>query len=77
MRFSMAILKNERSVYIVRNKVPRDLQEAVANVLGNGKERQTFLQQLPEDQGRRGSEAQSSCRADALQHRPGARQRAC
>ena len=38
MRFSM-VLKNEHRVYIVRNKVPRDLQEAVASATARGGKR--------------------------------------
>jgi hypothetical protein len=45
MRFSMGILQNRHRVHFVRRKVPKGLQEAVAKVLGNGKARQTFLQQ--------------------------------
>jgi integrase len=45
MRFSMGVIKNEHGVYIVRLKVPKGLEGPVAQVLGNGKSRQEFLQQ--------------------------------
>ena len=37
MRFSMGVLKNKQGVYFVRRKVPKGLEEAVADVLGKGK----------------------------------------
>jgi len=40
----MGLQKNEHGVWIVRHKVPTRLQQAVASLLGNGKDRQTFLQ---------------------------------
>jgi integrase len=44
MYVGMGLTKNEHGVWIVRLKVPQRHQEAVARVLDNGKERQTFLQ---------------------------------
>jgi len=41
----MGLQKNEHGVWIVRHKVPVRLQQAVASVLDNGKERQVFLQE--------------------------------
>ncbi len=63
MRFSMGVFKNEHDVYVARRKVPKGLEEAVAKVLGNGKARQTFLQQSLR-QG--GSKAEGTRCADAL-----------
>jgi hypothetical protein len=40
----MGLISNEHGVWIVRRKVPNRLQEPVARVLNNGKDRQTFLQ---------------------------------
>ncbi|HKD30993.1 MAG TPA: site-specific integrase [Xanthobacteraceae bacterium] len=40
----MGLIPNEHGVWIVRRKVPKRLQEAVARVLNNDKDRQTFLQ---------------------------------
>lgn len=45
MRFSLGIFKNRFGVHFVRRKVPKALGEAIAKALGNGKARQTFLQQ--------------------------------
>jgi hypothetical protein len=45
MRISLGIIKNEHGVYSVRKKVPKALEHAVAQVLGNGKARQTFLKE--------------------------------
>jgi len=39
----MGILKNKYGVYYVRKKVPKRLEQAVAQLLGNGKPRQAFL----------------------------------
>jgi len=39
----MNVLKNRHGVYYVRKKVPKRLEQATAQVLGNGKPRQTFL----------------------------------
>jgi hypothetical protein len=44
MYVGMGLTQNEHGVWIVRNRVPKRLQEAAARVLDNGKERQTFLQ---------------------------------
>jgi integrase len=44
MRFSMGVHKNRYGVYFTRRKVPKDLQQAVARVLGGRKESQIFLQ---------------------------------
>ena len=68
MRFSMGVQKNKHGIHYVRKKVPNGLQEAVAKVLANGKPRQTFLQKSLEtkdaaNQGRCGSKAEGSCRA--------------
>jgi integrase len=45
MRFAMGLLKNSHGVYILRKKVPKRLERAVAQVQGNGKPKQVFLQQ--------------------------------
>jgi len=44
MYVGMGLIQNEHGVWIVRRKVQKRLQEAVARLLNNGKERQTFLQ---------------------------------
>jgi hypothetical protein len=44
MYLGMGLTKNEHGVWVVRHKVKKRLQEAVARVLDNGKERQTWLQ---------------------------------
>jgi hypothetical protein len=44
MYVGMGLIQNEHGVWVVRRKVPERLQEAVARVLNNGKDRQTFLQ---------------------------------
>ena len=44
MYVGMGLIQNEHGVWVVRRKVPPHLQEAVACVLDNGKDRQTFLQ---------------------------------
>ena len=44
MYVGMGLTKNEHGVWVVRHKVPKRLQEPVARVLDNGKERQTWLQ---------------------------------
>jgi hypothetical protein len=41
----MGLLRNKHGVFYVRRKVPKPLEHAVAQVLGKGKERQTFLKQ--------------------------------
>jgi integrase len=43
MRAIMGLIKNSHGVYHVRKKVPEDLQETTARILGNGKARQTWL----------------------------------
>ncbi len=43
MRAIMGLIKNCHGVYHVRKKVPADLQEATAQILANGKRRQTWL----------------------------------
>ena len=43
MRAIMGLIKNSHGVYHVRKKVPADLQEPAARILGNGKRRQTWL----------------------------------
>ncbi|HWW33599.1 MAG TPA: DUF6538 domain-containing protein, partial [Xanthobacteraceae bacterium] len=40
----MSLFQNEHSVWCVRKKVPKALEQAVATVLGNGKKRQPWLQ---------------------------------
>jgi integrase len=45
MRIAMGLLRNKFGVYYVRKKVPKRLERAVAQVLRNGKERQSFLKQ--------------------------------
>jgi hypothetical protein len=45
MRVAMGLLRNKYGVYYVRRKVPKRLERAVAQVLRNGKDRQTFLKQ--------------------------------
>jgi integrase len=44
MYIGMGLRKNRHGVWIVRYKVPKPLEEPVARVLDNGKERQTYLQ---------------------------------
>jgi integrase len=44
MRVGMSLFQNEHSVWCVRKKVPKALEQAVATVLGNGKKRQPWLQ---------------------------------
>jgi hypothetical protein len=44
MRVSMSLVQNEHSVWCVRKKVPKTLEQAVATVLSNGKKRQPWLQ---------------------------------
>jgi len=44
MYVSMGLIPNQHGVWIVRRKVPKRLQEAVARVLNNDKDRQAFLQ---------------------------------
>jgi hypothetical protein len=44
MYVGMGLKQNEHGVWIVRQRVPPRLREAVALVLDNGKERQTWLQ---------------------------------
>jgi hypothetical protein len=39
----MGLLRNKHGVYYVRKKVPKQLEHAVARVLGEGKERRTIL----------------------------------
>jgi integrase len=41
----MGLLTNSHGVYILRKKVPARLERAVAQLRGDGKEKQTFLQQ--------------------------------
>jgi integrase len=43
MRVSMGLLRNEFGVYFMRRKVPTRLQQAVAQVLGESKQRRTWL----------------------------------
>jgi len=44
MRVLMGLIKNEHGVYCARKKVPAQLQEAVAALLGGNKHKQTWLQ---------------------------------
>jgi hypothetical protein len=44
MYVGMGLRKNRHGVWIVRHKVPKHLEDPVARVLNNGKERQTYLQ---------------------------------
>jgi hypothetical protein len=44
MYVGMGLRKNEHGVWVVRHKVPAHLEEPVARVLNNGKERQAYLQ---------------------------------
>jgi hypothetical protein len=57
MQVGMSLFQNEHSVWCVRKKVPKALEQAVATVLGNGKKRQPWLQrsalQLPVPQPRK------------------------
>src|SRR5258706_9973927 len=43
MRAMNGVSKNRHGVYYVRKKVPKQLEQPTAEVLGNGKSRQTFL----------------------------------
>jgi integrase len=43
MRAMNGVSKNRHGVYYVRKKVPKQLEQATAEVLGNGKSRQVFL----------------------------------
>jgi hypothetical protein len=43
MRAMSGVSKNRHGVYYVRKKVPKQLEQPTAAVLGNGKSRQTFL----------------------------------
>ena len=43
MRAMSGVSKNRHGVYYVRKKVPKQLEQATAEVLGNGKFRQVFL----------------------------------
>jgi integrase len=43
MRAMSGVSKNRHGVYYVRKKVPKQLEQATAEVLGNGKSRQVFL----------------------------------
>jgi integrase len=44
MQVGMGLVRNQHGVWIVRIRVPQPLQEPVACVLNNGKDRQTWLQ---------------------------------
>jgi hypothetical protein len=44
MYVGMGLRKNEHGVFVVRTPVPKHLQEPVARVLSNGKDRQAYLQ---------------------------------
>ena len=43
MRAMNGVSKNRHGVYYVRKKVPKQLEQATAEILGNGKSRQVFL----------------------------------
>src|SRR5215475_3794570 len=43
MRAMSGVSKNRHGVYYVRKKVPKQLEQATAEVLGNDKPRQVFL----------------------------------
>jgi hypothetical protein len=43
MRVLMGVIKDRHGTYCARRKVPKGLEEAVAVVLGNGKQRQKWL----------------------------------
>jgi integrase len=43
MRVSMSLYQNEHGVWCVRKKVPQQLEGATATVVGNGKQRQSWL----------------------------------
>src|SRR5215471_12159536 len=43
MRAMNGVSKNRHGVYYARKKVPKQLEQATAEVLGNGKSRQVFL----------------------------------
>jgi hypothetical protein len=48
MYVGMGLKQNDHGVWMVRQRVPPRLREAVALVLDNGKERQTWLPKMPE-----------------------------
>jgi hypothetical protein len=43
MRAMSGVSKNRHGVYYVRKRVPKQLEQPTAEVLGNGKSRQVFL----------------------------------
>jgi hypothetical protein len=43
MRVLMGLIKDRHGTYYARKKVPKGLEEAVARMLGNGKQRQAWL----------------------------------
>jgi hypothetical protein len=43
MRALMGLIKDRHGTYYARHKVPQRLQEAVADIIGNGKEKQVWL----------------------------------
>src|SRR5215510_12178493 len=43
MRALMGVIKDRHGTYYARKKVPKGLEEAVARVLANGKQRQSWL----------------------------------
>jgi hypothetical protein len=43
MRTMSGVSKNRHGVYYARKKVPKQLEQATAEILGNGKSRQVFL----------------------------------
>lgn len=44
MRVIMGVVKNQHGIFVVRKKVPKGLEEAVARVLADGRERVSWLQ---------------------------------
>jgi integrase len=53
MRAMNGVSKNRHGVYYVRKKVPKQLEQATAEVLGNGKPRQVFLKRSLDTKGLR------------------------
>ena len=53
MRAMNGVSKNRHGVYYVRKKVPKQLEQATAEVLGNGKSRQVFLKRSLDTKGLR------------------------
>jgi hypothetical protein len=47
MKVMNGVSKNRHGVYYVRKKVPKQLEQATAEALSNGKSRQVFLKRSP------------------------------